>query len=96
MPLYPFVCGDCHTEFETLVVRHAPTLAAECPACGSPETSRRFAVPAKMPVSSDFPDAPAACGAGPSGAVGFRRRRLAVRHPPLGTGVGNPGLSAKE
>jgi putative FmdB family regulatory protein len=74
MPLYPFVCEQCEAEFEQLVARATTTVVAACPACGSTETTRRFAVPAKATVRPDLPVAPAACGVGPPcGAVGCRR-----------------------
>lgn len=74
MPLYPFTCEACGAEFEELVVRMTTGVVAECPSCGSDKTSRRLAVPAKTPVSADFPATLGPCGVGPPcGAVGCRR-----------------------
>lgn len=74
MPLYPFVCDECHTEFEQLVVRSVTNVIAECPSCGSEKTTKRFGVPAKIPVSSGVSEGNGMCGVGPPcGAVGCRR-----------------------
>ncbi len=74
MPLYPFVCRQCDAEFEHLAVRATASVVADCPACGSGDTARRFAVPAKAAVRPDLPTVPGACGVGPPcGAVGCRR-----------------------
>ena len=74
MPLYPFVCDMCSVEFEQPVARATATVVAACPECGSSQTTRRFAVPAKATIRPDLAVAPAACGVGPPcGAVGCRR-----------------------
>ena len=74
MPLYPFACGACGSEFEELVTRMTTPVVAVCPSCGSDKTSRRFAVPAKATVSRDLPTTTGPCGVGPPcGAAGCRR-----------------------
>lgn len=74
MPLYPFVCESCEVEFEKLMRPTSTGVSVECPECGSAKTTKRFSVPAKATVSSDFPDTAGGCGVGPPcGAAGCRR-----------------------
>jgi putative FmdB family regulatory protein len=76
MPLYPYLCRDCETEFEKLTPRaNGPATATECPACGGMNTERRFGVPAKSPVRPTVTAFADSCGVGPPcGAVGCRRK----------------------
>jgi putative FmdB family regulatory protein len=50
MPLYPFRCSDCGTEFEALVAKVTADPNAECPSCGGLHVARGLGVPAR-PVS---------------------------------------------
>jgi putative FmdB family regulatory protein len=51
MPLYPFSCSDCGTEFEELVTRPTTDPKTECPSCGGKNVARRFGVPAAVSTS---------------------------------------------
>lgn len=74
MPLYPFVCKACETEFEQFSARATTTLVAECPTCGSEKTERKLGIPAKGQVLSGLTVNPGTCGVGPPcGAAGCRR-----------------------
>ena len=44
MPLYEYVCQDCHNEFETLVFGNE---TPECPGCHSVKLERQVSVPAR-------------------------------------------------
>jgi putative FmdB family regulatory protein len=55
MPLYPFACPDCETEFETLVARPSAAAAVECPNCSGKNVTRLLSLPAKVTTPSDRP-----------------------------------------
>jgi putative FmdB family regulatory protein len=59
MPIFEYVCRDCHHRFETLVHRHTrPT----CPACHSEHLDKQLSVFAVASVSRhDASPAPAPC-----------------------------------
>ena len=60
MPLYEYVCSDCHASFEKLVQRFGE--AVDCPSCSSAAVEKQLSTFAVGPASSS---AVAACGAGP-------------------------------
>ncbi len=43
MPIYEFVCSDCHKEFEVLVRDQHPV---QCETCGGAHVTRLLSVPA--------------------------------------------------
>ncbi len=45
MPIYEFICTDCHDSFEQLV-SYSAALAPACPACGSERARRKLSAPA--------------------------------------------------
>ena len=61
MPLYEYVCGDCRSEFETLVRRWGD--AVVCRACGSASVEKQLSTFA-VASSGTAPDFSAADGAG--------------------------------
>jgi putative FmdB family regulatory protein len=42
MPIFDFVCNDCHTDFEALV---RGTTAPKCPKCASENLERQLSMP---------------------------------------------------
>ncbi len=46
MPLYEFVCDDCHAEFEELM--HGAEEIPVCPHCGSKHVSRLISAPGPL------------------------------------------------
>lgn len=45
MPVYEYVCQQCHQPFEVrrTMAQHAESGPPPCPACGSAQVTRRFA-----------------------------------------------------
>ena len=69
MPLYEYVCSDCHASFETLVRRFTDTV--DCPSCHSSAVDKQlstFAVGQATPAFSGC--GAGACEAGPCGPMG--------------------------
>ena len=72
MPIYEYVCEECRTRFEHLVLRSEQRVA--CPACGSKRHALQFSVFA-APASAGngksaeaaFPARSCGCGAGGCG-----------------------------
>ena len=44
MPIYEFTCGDCASDFETLVRSSDWEGEVECPSCGSEELEKQLSV----------------------------------------------------
>ena len=44
MPIYEFTCGDCSSDFETLVRSSDWEGEVECPGCGSEKLEKRLSV----------------------------------------------------
>ena len=65
MPLYEFVCGDCHSEQE-LLVRHEETPV--CESCGGTRLTKLLSVPIAHSTSGDAATRPAGGSPGPCGA----------------------------
>ena len=63
MPLFEFVCNDCHTHFEDLVSRSE---TAHCPKCESEDVKKKLSVFAVSGGES----ASAAPAGGPCGSCG--------------------------
>ncbi len=42
MPLFEFVCSECHKPFEELVRSASATEGVKCPACGSLKISKKI------------------------------------------------------
>ena len=42
MPIFDYICSDCHTEFEALVRGSAPP---KCPKCSSENLERQLSMP---------------------------------------------------
>jgi putative FmdB family regulatory protein len=67
MPIYEYVCEDCHKPFEKIVLKQAEPVT--CPACGSSHHTLQFSIVSK-PAKSGNGDAsssscactPATCG----------------------------------
>ena len=71
MPLYEYVCSDCHASFETLVRRYGD--AVDCPSCRSSAVDRQLSVFAVGSAPSTFTGCGSgACEAGPCGPMGQR------------------------
>ena len=45
MPIYEFICTDCHDSFEQLL-SYSATQEPACPACGSEQARRKLSAPA--------------------------------------------------
>lgn len=41
MPIYEYLCTDCHKQFEFLLLPSSPT-APQCPACGSQKLTQEL------------------------------------------------------
>jgi putative FmdB family regulatory protein len=62
MPIFEYVCRDCHHPFEAIVTA---SRQAECPACHSQALDKQLSVFAVSTTSSGRPQvasAPSACG----------------------------------
>ena len=44
MPIYEFTCGDCSSDFETLVRSSDWEGEVECPSCGSEKLEKQLSV----------------------------------------------------
>ena len=72
MPIYEYVCEECKTRFEHLVLRSEQRVA--CPACGSKRHALQFSVFAAPASAANgksaeaaFPARSCGCGAGGCG-----------------------------
>lgn len=52
MPLYEYVCEECHHPFEALVFSADE---AECPQCKSHKLARQLSLPARPKAEADLP-----------------------------------------
>jgi len=68
MPIFEYVCRDCHREFETLVTA---ARQPECPACHGRDLEKQFSVFAVSAKSGASPDVRPSSG--PCGACGDPR-----------------------
>ena len=70
MPLYEYVCNDCHLEFEFLVHGDAQ---AHCQKCGSEKLTKLLSVAAAHSSHSGQTDMPPCCQGGemPGGMCGM-------------------------
>ena len=69
MPLYEYVCRDCHTDFEALLPASRRDAGdTSCPGCGATKTARKISLMAQ-PVVKGGPPEPFNCGA-PGGCCG--------------------------
>jgi putative FmdB family regulatory protein len=71
MPIYEYVCEDCNTRFEHLVLRSEKRVA--CPSCGSKRHALQFSVfaaPASTNGASGGNDKSAAQAASPARSCG--------------------------
>ena len=59
MPLYEYVCQECHGGFEALVPRFGDAVA--CPSCSSDRVEKQLSV---FAVATSPAPSPGACGAG--------------------------------
>ena len=62
MPIFEYICKDCHKPFEALIMG---SRRPECPNCHGRNLAQQFSVFAASAPRSGAP-ATAACGAGPS------------------------------
>ena len=73
MPLYEYVCRDCHTDFEALLPASRRDAAdTACPRCGTTRTARKISLMAQPVVkggASGGSSEPFNCGA-PGGCCG--------------------------
>lgn len=65
MPLYEYVCSDCHATFEKLVRSFGD--AVDCPSCRSSSVDKQLST---FAVGSSPAPAFTGCGAGPCGPMG--------------------------
>jgi putative FmdB family regulatory protein len=71
MPIFEYVCRDCHREFETLVTA---ARQPECPACHGRDLEKQFSVFAVSAKSGESTAARRSLGeGGPCGACGDPR-----------------------
>ncbi len=75
MPIYEYVCEDCETKFEKLVLRAGDKENLVCPSCGqsrlAPQLST-FAAPSSGAASqSAMPQCPSAGGCPGAGTCGM-------------------------
>ena len=42
MPIYEYLCGDCGTAFEKLVMRTSEAAGVACPSCGEQHVSQQY------------------------------------------------------
>ena len=73
MPLYPYTCNDCATEFEALVTKMTGEPKVECPSCGRTSVTRGLGVPARVAATISPPTNCRGDGP-PCGAFGCGRR----------------------
>ncbi len=74
MPIFEYVCGDCHREYEELVRSDDRAARPPCPACGSRRTERKLSVFAARTAAEPRPrEAGGPCGrcGDPSGPCGL-------------------------
>jgi putative FmdB family regulatory protein len=64
MPIYEYVCQDCQTRYERLVLSNNGDLA--CPKCGSKQATLQFSTFAS-PRTEGAADAAPSCGCSPTG-----------------------------
>jgi putative FmdB family regulatory protein len=64
MPIYEYVCQDCHQRYERLVLRANGEVS--CPHCGSRRATLQFSVFA-TPQAKSAAEAAPSCGCTPSG-----------------------------
>ncbi len=72
MPLYEYLCADCHQTQEILV--RSPDAQVECPSCGGKHLEKQISVPAapafaeggrrSLPVANQSCGMPRCCGGG--------------------------------
>lgn len=70
MPIFEYVCDECHASFEKLVMGGAEP---ECPSCHSKKLEQKFSVfSASVPRASSAPSMPmgGCCGGGACGMPG--------------------------
>ena len=70
MPIFEYVCNDCHSSFEKLVMG---STEPECPSCHSKQLEQKFSVfSPSAPRSSSAPAMPmgGCCGGGACGMGG--------------------------
>jgi putative FmdB family regulatory protein len=79
MPIYEYLCDDCGTAFEKLVMRASQKADVACPSCGEQHVSQQyssFAAHANGSASSSVSceaDMPS-CGSGMCSTPGFCSR----------------------
>lgn len=75
MPIYEYVCEDCGTKFEKLVLRTGDEDGLACPSCGqsrlAPQLSTFAAHSGGAPSPSAMPQCPSAGGCPRAGTCGM-------------------------
>ncbi len=72
MPLYEYVCRDCHADFEALVATSRRDESLPCPTCRGARIARKVSLAARPVVresGASSPDSAFDCGA-PGGCCG--------------------------
>ncbi len=64
MPIYEYVCEDCHSPFEKIVLNRAESIA--CPSCGSGRYTLQFSVIASPKKEMNGEPAAPSCACTPS------------------------------
>lgn len=68
MPIYEYVCQDCHEKYEKLVRSLNAKIELECPRCGSPHAEKALSVfgarggTTRSETAGSFASSTAACG----------------------------------
>lgn len=63
MPLYGFICDECSSDFEELVMSSSKADDVSCPSCGSRRVQRQLSLVAGLSASSGSSGG-AACSTG--------------------------------
>jgi putative FmdB family regulatory protein len=75
MPIYEYVCEDCGTKFEKLVLRAGDKEGLACPSCGQSRLASQFSTFAARssgaPSESAMPQCPSAGGCPRAGTCGM-------------------------
>lgn len=66
MPLYGFICDECNSQFEELVMSAGQTDKVTCPECASPKVQRQLSMIAGLGAQSSGAsvNSSAACSTG--------------------------------
>ena len=64
MPLYDFICDNCHEDFEELVMSANKVDQVICPECGSHQVQRQLSLVAGLGSSGSGSSSSSSCSTG--------------------------------